>query len=407
MTDKVNNNLTPELWGHALQFLFFDEIVKCTSVNKFFRNDVPEHIKLLLIRNSDSMSPNIVKRFSNVEDVYVYSLIKEIGPDHGSSHRERIQAIMREAASRGVAMSMSDAHIQACQNPVNTNHFDVSTAEKVVPFLIGIPKLETCYIGGLCSCEDENHWGLNPDDVRVDLSYSTEDKYDVENSNTIFAALLRNVCEAYVSGGLSKEVKIDGLIVDQRCQYNGNPCAWEEMKTTSHRDDVDCQLCDQICMSLPPSQVVSFTNGHIPCISTTNRLHIAKCREPSCFANAKEQLLKEMTFKAGGMRIRMPPDYQERGWATVYNEENIEKFKWLVTYGGANVRDPAIRRLLVEEPEFNEDFGEHLPTGWNDSRNIRAIEKTTLVALIDIGFDIRESDFMVVDCEVDTQMRPW
>ncbi len=86
MTDRVNNNLTPELWGHALQFLFFDEIVNCTSVNKFFRNDVPEHVKLLLIRNSDSLSLNVVKRFSNVEDVYVYSLIMEIGPDHGSSH---------------------------------------------------------------------------------------------------------------------------------------------------------------------------------------------------------------------------------------------------------------------------------------------------------------------------------
>ncbi len=93
--------------------------------------------------------------------------------------------------------------------------------------------------------------------------------------------------------------------------------------------------------------------------------------------------------------------------ATVYDEEKIEMFKWLVTYGGANVRDPAIRRLLVEEPEFNEDFDNHLPMGWNDSHNIRAIEKTTFMALIDIGFDIRERDFMVVDTEVDTRMRQW
>ncbi len=98
------------------------------------------------------------------------------------------------------------------------------------------------------------------------------------------------------------------------------------MQTTSHRDDVDCQLCDQICMSLPPSQVISFTDGHIPCISTINRLHIAKCREPSCFVNDIGLLLNELTWKAGGIPFRMPPDYQEYGFATVYNEEKIEKF---------------------------------------------------------------------------------
>ena len=42
---------------------------------------------MLLIRNSDSMlSPDSAVRFKGVKEVFVYSLIKEVGEDHSEAH---------------------------------------------------------------------------------------------------------------------------------------------------------------------------------------------------------------------------------------------------------------------------------------------------------------------------------
>ena len=71
--------LPPELWAKVLQYTYFDELITCTVVNKFFLNDVAKQIKNLYIRSGESMDvlPAAIERFSSVESVKIY-VIREL-----------------------------------------------------------------------------------------------------------------------------------------------------------------------------------------------------------------------------------------------------------------------------------------------------------------------------------------
>ena len=46
-TAKQEVGLPAELWSHVLQYAYFDEILTCTAVNKFFHDEVPPQLKAL------------------------------------------------------------------------------------------------------------------------------------------------------------------------------------------------------------------------------------------------------------------------------------------------------------------------------------------------------------------------
>ena len=59
-----------------------------------------------------------------------------------------------------------------------------------------------------------------------------------------------------------------------------------------------------------------------------------------------------------------PPDFTEHGFATNYSVEQYTKMRWL-TSNGADVKDPRIRTLLLEE-HYDEETGDgDAPLGWD------------------------------------------
>ena len=124
--------LPADLWAHILNFAYLDldEVLNCHVASKFFLNDVSPHLKHLLVRKEGSLgiSSVAIARFSSVEKVYVYSLIKNIDehPDAGN---------------------LEDVDIDWIPNCF---HLDIEeTIEWVVPFLCGLPSLKYCFLGGL------------------------------------------------------------------------------------------------------------------------------------------------------------------------------------------------------------------------------------------------------------------
>mmetsp|Transcript_2450 Transcript_2450/g.4410 ORF Transcript_2450/g.4410 Transcript_2450/m.4410 type:complete len:107 (-) Transcript_2450:41-361(-) len=82
----------------------------------------------------------------------------------------------------------------------------------------------------------------------VVIIYTARGNAIAANSDAKFAVFVESICRAYNSGELSQNVKFDGIVPEQWGQMRGEQCAW--MRTTplveisSHRDDVDCQMCD-------------------------------------------------------------------------------------------------------------------------------------------------------------------
>jgi len=263
--------------------------------------------------------------------------------------------------------------------------------------------LNRCFIGGLCTCEDEDHasWTAAGDNVRCDNSFCPGERYTTANSDAKFAVFVESICRAYNSGELSQNVKFDGIVPEQWGQMRGEQCAW--MRTTplveisSHRDDVDCQMCDLLCASFPPAQVMDFSNSEIPCIYPPNRLKIAYCRDPKAVkARSMESLLKVLK-QAGGMPVLHPPDFAEHGFATNYSVEQYTKMRWL-TSNGADVKDPRIRTLLLEE-HYDEETGDgDAPLGWDYILHKKRIMLLSVYnEMKKIGFDFLRSDFVLID----------
>ena len=214
--------LPAELWAHVLQFVTFDEVITCTAINKSFLCDVPKQIKVLYVKSGESMdiTPAAIKRFSSVERVYIH-VIRKI------------------------------------ENGIADFHLDVVALKNAVPFLSNLPNLKQCI---LVSCYN--------DSIVEHYDISREEVYDHPQSTVKWRDFMVSVCQAYKTGKLSEEVDFYNLLPNNNVGVNG--CAWKDIpKLDSYRDDV-CQVCDMLCNSLPPLQVLDFDEEFIPCISYSN-----------------------------------------------------------------------------------------------------------------------------------------
>lgn len=108
--DSIDGGLSAPLWGEVLNYVSLQEAVACTNVNSFFRNQVSKEVSSLSIFSNTcfNIPPKIIKRFSRVTQLLVYSLIKE-------------------AASKKNAKE---------KNTIETYHLDQKTMDHLISFLI-------------------------------------------------------------------------------------------------------------------------------------------------------------------------------------------------------------------------------------------------------------------------------
>ena len=202
------------------------------------------------------------------------------------------------------------------------------------------------------------------------------------------AQLIERVCQAYADGDLSETVTFEGLLPNQ---HSGCSCCWRNMpKLSSYREDVRCQVCDMICMTLPPVQIMQLHNveefnpgSKAPYISRENRFRIARLRDRKNFQSNLVACLARYLKKVEHRSVMCPPDYMQEGSALSYSKVVYAECQYL-TSKGANMKAPKFREALIEyEVEPEDDCVQSI-------NNKRIIFLETYIELKKIGFDIHE-----------------
>ncbi|KAL9181793.1 hypothetical protein ACHAXT_012136 [Thalassiosira profunda] len=359
--------LPPDLWAKALDYLYFDEALPLTAVSKSFLREVPPLVKRLRVRSGESMAVSSVAaaRFCGVEDVHVFSFTDSgyIAHDMGNLPPE----------------VRLDEH---------TYHLDEATLRNVVPFLSNLPKLEFCYLGSPSTKESEvratrfTRWSTT-------VEFGEHRMFHEEK----VATLLESACLAFSQGRLSQQFAL-GRWVPSQLAPEGRRCMW---KKNSDGAELECRMCNMLCQNIAPLDVMKLDDRQIPCIPESERMRIATSRNKDRCQSMLTDVLVDELVHLGGSAIVIPPDYSTEYRQTHCKESKCSKLKSLIS-AGANAKDGRIRQTLVERCEKGLDrpFGNGKPARtFAGGKRIMSIESYR--RLEDLGFDICESDFLLVD----------
>jgi hypothetical protein len=387
------------VWGRVLDFLYFEDVVRCTSIDTYFRNHITAVISVLLISNSRTfrIPMSVLNRFTHVTEVYVYTLIKERNPDHYIDHKVLKDRIYKE--STDPLMSMWMAHMMAVHMQPPLFHLDQVTLNDVIPFLSKLPGVKCVYLGGLCAGDQDACWqgdGISVVCTRIDLSFKPGMKFDnfsEDDGMEVYKLFLRKCCEAYSSGTLPHSLHFDNVVPGQFCEYTGRACAWRDESSPSPSPlspaSIACPTCQLLCQSFPIDQTMSMGTHCLPCYSHEEIMEILKMRDPSEFhRNVNETFVQESKRLCGTMADK-PKEI-----AAFYLEETIGKMDALIQHG-ADVHDPRVRHHLVSGTG-NED----VDLGFEDGNPKRLFLLSSFQSLLRLGIDISAEDFRLCERSV-------
>ncbi|KAL9184325.1 hypothetical protein ACHAXT_002411 [Thalassiosira profunda] len=328
--------LPAELWANVMSFAYFDEVLSCTAVSKFFFTDVARQIKRLWIRSGESMdvAPAVVARFTGVEKVDVYAIMDADPEDRNSRF-----------------------------------HVDWVALQSITPFLSRLPKLARCYIGTLDGIVFDANRGID---------------FGAPDADVRWAGLIQSVCKAYQMSDLSDDVQFEGLI-----PWCGDICPWKQTPCIeSYRDDVPCQICDMICNSLPTREILRLEDSI--CIEFENVVKIAICRDgKKAVSTMTTAICDAFDGNISYHPVLCPPDYASTKRYAIGAEIPFDKIEYLISNGG-NPRDWSVRNKLLSKHEYRHGLdcflGDKL-----------VITMQSYDELKHYGFDASEDDFLVVD----------
>jgi hypothetical protein len=222
--------LPAEIWGHALDYLPFSDVIQCWAVSKQLQDSM-KFVARISIFKKDELQKVFAKRFSNgnVTQVDVFCLITCLDPE-GNEEKFSI-----------------------CQ----------STASRIVPFLVHFPKLLSV--------------GLDADAHGIPLGTYFRDTFLQEDSVEIVRSLVRSICGAYQTGCFSHQL----ILYGPAFQAGTFICYYAK----------GCGLCKMYCESFPLEQAV---NARATCISVAERLGAIARRPGGVECLASKDLVLEL-----------------------------------------------------------------------------------------------------------------
>lgn len=222
--------LPAEIWGHALDYLPFSDVIQCWAVSRQLQESM-NFVSRISIYRKDELRKVFARRFSNgnVTQVDVFCLITCLDPEE------------------------NEEKFSICQ----------STASRIVPFLVHFPKLLSV--------------GLDADALGVPLGTYFRDTFLQEDSVEIVRSLVRSICGAYQTGCFSHKVKLFGPAF----QAGTFICYYAK----------GCGLCKMYCESFPLEQAV---NARATCISVAERLGAIASRPGGIECLASKDLVLEL-----------------------------------------------------------------------------------------------------------------
>ena len=427
----TNADLPAPLWANVVDFLFMDEAMQVSSVNKFFLGEVSPLVTQLLVRKSCNLKlgspsrPSLTERLIHLQKPA--SNVQEKGSTQKQKEVEKtdspVEVSNGAVTSRfpGVRRVVLYSFISELRCGFET--LDVSTMKQAVPFLKSFPKLGLVLFSGLRSTSGQAGW-IDNQYIRYDLFYCVHRSYaniSRRRHRRCMQNLLNDISSAYSSGAFSSDVNVVGLVQTQKTfvpfrksASSASHCAYRSISTCNDgNDDVkqDCSVCHCVCQRFPPAKVLRLNTDQVPCLEVQQRLEMALERipiikRPKALTDVLvDTLYGEQRYHQKILSTYNYPEVPIQAVVTSFHDEAIERIQWLVLHG-ANVKDPRLRHVLVDtippQPinnSLNEAFFSKNRLVWEGEYPKRILDKEVFLKLVQSGLNLSPTDFWLVEAK--------
>ena len=322
--------------------------------------DAARHVEVLNIMNASELVPSAARRFANVTDLNILSLVS-VHVDEDS----------------------------------DKDTLSVGTATRSVPFLISFPKLKRAFIGGFFQdpYTEEREWEK--------ITYINSSRNEPKNHLAIFRGLVDHLCGAFQSRSLIPNLQLQGVL-----EHGQLACDEEE---DGHR----CMRCWNIATSFPLELVLkriptSYDSGlclkYSECVEALATRHDKPfLLQPQavfkCFLAMTKAMINTGHVDSGNSidnhfiaRVKSQGGWYSRSGSVYFHfisVKDMEALKNLPTVLGPSVMKSVPRRELhsAVRPMF----------GAVKKGKKRVLVRQTFEGLVQLGFDLASKDFILID----------
>ena len=342
-----------------LDFMEYAEVRRCLLAGKILAVDAARHVETLNIMNASELVPSAARRFANVAEINILSLLTE----------------------------NDDGDI-----------LSADTATRSVPFLIAFPKLKRAYLGGFFRDTGEEEWFKYP--------YRYSSCREPEDHLSVFRGLVDHLCGAFRSRSLSPSLYLNGVFeVGQLNCY--------EDKKSNNEGREECRRCWNTATSFPPELVLETKRKNCLCLCFSKRIQAFVTRHDNplplhpqaaikCFLVTTRAMLKIGHVRSGrGVykdhfveRIKSQGGWHTRGGVVLFHYipvKDMEALKKLAACIGPSAVNSIPRHELLSALSPL-----HVDEATDDGKK-RVLVRQTFEGLVQLGFDLASKDFVLID----------
>jgi len=328
-------HLPPPCLAAVLNFMEYGSVRRCLLAGKAMAVDAARCVETLNVMRTSELVPSAARRFVNVSEVNILSLLTE--------GEETVVGEPQDALS-------------------------ASTAARTVPFLASFPKLERACLGGLYRDERAGEW------QKFAYDYDVCDR--PRDHRSIFRALVEQICEAFKSRVLNPNLRIEGLLEHT---FGCEPDDEEE----SDEDEGVCRLCWNAATSLPLEQVTKqMRRPRLGCFC----LSLPKCFEAMASRRRSRSPLhsQAMTkcFLDHVKWMMLRNSYDDSHFIRPVELEDLRKCAAFITPSTIS-KVPKSEFPRVLQPQ-------------EDEAKKKKLTRKTFEALVELGFALTSDDFVLI-----------
>ena len=354
-----------------LNFMEYGEVRRCLLAGKIMAVDAARHVETLNIMNASELVPSAARRFANVTEINILSLVTPTGDD-------------------------GDEDI-----------LSFGTATRSAFFLTSFPKLKRAFLGGFYWDAGEERWSK--------YVYSHSACREPEDHLSIFRGLVDQFCGAFQSRSLSPSLHLKGVV-----DFDQLSCLKEVRRLSSHR----CRRCRNVIASFPLALLLEntplrYTSGL--CLSYAERIEALAARHDNplrlqpqaaiaCFLGMAEEMISNVPIYSGGhigknsfiesiesqggqilSEKRLDGDYSFYIQLYFMSVKDIEVLKKFAAFIGSSV----MNSLSKVDPLFALSTLYETPERFYGKK--RVLAQQTFDGLVQLGFELASKDFVLID----------
>ena len=348
----------------VLNFMEYADVRRCLLAGKLMAIEAARHVEVLNIMNTSELVPPAARRFANVSEVNILSLVFKMEEE---------------------------------------DQLSAGTATRAVPFLSSFPKLERAFLGGIY---EDFGWHK--------FSYTHSECTYPSDHLHIFRGLVDHFCGAFQSRLLSVNLNLGGVL-----DINQLACGADVGGLNNGRKDAVCRRCWNVATSFPLDQVLHWLRPRIYfcglCLSASERTEAIAGRLHDSSLHHSEAIIRCCLQMANYMLKSFP-----FGPGVVHADSTgISFWERIESQGGGKVKtvggqlyfiaaqDLAVLKLVISfiDPDVigKIPVGElKIPIGKLPRRLLQkqkkiCLDRQTFEGLVQIGFALTSSDYVLID----------